>query len=105
MKDLTKGKSLPLIFSGASIGVFQLGVALATVATQAVSVVCCLAYAHCKYPELWPHGMVIPLVARVIKHPVFARMECAGTRSSESINVKNVEKRGDFPRFLCFGRH
>lgn len=76
MKDLTKGKSLPLIFSGASIGVFQLGVqgaALATVATQAVSVVCCLAYAHCKYPELWPHGMVIPLVARVIKHPSFRK--------------------------------
>lgn len=73
MKDLTKGKSLPLIFSGASIGVFQLGAALATVATQAVSVVCCLAYAHCKYPKLWPHGMVIPLVARVIKHPSFRK--------------------------------
>lgn len=41
------------------VGVFQLGVqgaALATVAAQAVSVVCCLVYAHRKYPELWPHG-------------------------------------------------
>ncbi len=41
------------------VGVFQLGVqgaALATVAAQAVSVVCCLVYAHRRYPELWPHG-------------------------------------------------
>lgn len=41
------------------IGVFHLGVqgaALATVAAQAVSVVCCLVYAHRRYPDLWPHG-------------------------------------------------
>lgn len=41
------------------VGVFNLGVqgaALATVVAQAVSVVCCLVYAHRKYAELWPHG-------------------------------------------------
>ena len=51
------------------VGVFQLGVqgaALATVAAQAVSVVCCLVYAHRKYPELWPHGADF----RVTRHMV-----------------------------------
>ena len=39
------------------VGVFHMGVAgaaLATVAAQAVSVVCCLLYAHRKYPMIWP---------------------------------------------------
>lgn len=41
------------------VGVLHLGVqgaALATVAAQAMSVMCCLVYAHRKYAELWPHG-------------------------------------------------